>query len=316
MRSNRKRKDRFLALWLALVVSGLAVAGIGCYLKYAVCKPMGIFQDENVITLPFVLLSDQGRTKFVNELEASRHPTTPPTSPPTQPPTLPPTEPPTKDATTVPPTETDPPTDPPPRFREPEYRVDESYFDDVLFVGDSRTCGLRDYCRLGDADYFCNVGMNVFSTWGETASDLDFGSETLSERLSEKEYGKIYIALGINECGYPLDMLTEAFQTLIGRIQEAQPDAVIVLNSVMTVGRNKADSADYFAIENLAKVNEAIEGLADGERIFFLDVNEVFADEEGYLPEEMSSDGCHLYGEYYETWAKWLCDSVAQLNEA
>ena len=316
MKKNRKKS--FLVLWCALLVTGVLIAGLGAFLKYTICKPLGIFQDENIITLPFVMLSSRGLEQSAGDLEQPKQDQNinRPAAKPNQP-TIPATTAPqevTTEPTTLPP-ETDPPTEPEPRFQVPVYREDESYFDDVLFIGDSRTCGLRDYNRLGEADYFCNVGMTVFSVWGETASDYTFSGATLSELLANRTYGKIYISLGINECGYPLDMLTEAFQKLVSRVREAQPDAIIVLSSVMTVGREKAASASYFSLENLELVNAAISSLADGETVFFLDVNEAVADEEGYLPDEMSSDGCHLYGIYYENWSRWLCESVAQLNE-
>ncbi len=307
------KKKPFLVLWIALLLSGAIVAGLGAFLKYTVCKPLGIYQDESIITLPFVMLSGKNPQAGPGKKE----PTLPtsPTQPSTQPPTTAtvPTEPstsPTEAPTTLPPTE------PLPHFQVPEYRVDESYFDDVLFVGDSRTCGLRDYNRLGKADYFCNVGMTVFSVLGDTASDESFSAMTLTELLSQRTYGKIYIALGINECGYDVDTLMESFHTLIDRIEEYQPDAIVVVTSIMTVGRGKAASASYFSIENLAKINTALSGLADNKTVFYLDVNEAFADEEGYLPDYMSSDGCHLYGEYYENWCRWLCSSVAELNKA
>lgn len=313
MRKNKKPK--FMALWIALIVTGVLFAGLGCYLKYAVCKPLNLFQDQSAITVPFVLMSQKGRNQYKAKLEASQKPD--PTAPVTEPPTEPqPTaEAPTEAPTTPTAPETEPPTEPQPLFEVPVYGEDESYFDDVLFIGDSRTVGLRDYCRLGDADYFCNVGMSVLSLWGETAADEDFGEVTLSELLSMNSYGKIYVSLGINECGYPLDMLMESFQELVDRLQEAQPDAVIVLSSIMTVGRDKAASASHFSPDNLELINVALSGLADGETVFYLDVNEAFADEEGYLPSELSDDGVHLYANSYSIWSQWLCDSVEQLNE-
>lgn len=314
---RNKRKRNYMALWVALIVTGLLTAGMGFYLKYAVCDPLGIFQEENPLVLPFILLSGNGIRQAANELEMQQ-----PSNEISQPvssttPEGTPEEVTDPTATSLPETTTpttEPPTEPQRVFAVPVYREDESYFDDVLFIGDSRTCGLRDWNRLGDADYFCNVGMTVFSVNSERTSDNSFSDMKLSELLAEREYGKIYIALGINECGYGAEKLSAAFRELVDQLRQAQPDAVIVVNSIMTVGRGKAASASHFSLENIEMINTALSGLADGETVFYLDVNEVFADEEGYLPEEVSGDGCHLYGEYYEVWSRWLCDSVAQLN--
>ena len=59
--------------------------------------------------------------------------------------------------------------------------------------------------------------------------------------------------------------------------------------------------------QNVNLINEVIEGLADGERLIYLDVNELFDDEEGYLNEEYTSDAFHVLGRYYEDWVDWLC---------
>ena len=53
--------------------------------------------------------------------------------------------------------------------------------------------------------------------------------------------------------------------------------------------------------------------MADGESIFYIDVNPDFADEEGFLPSYMSSDGCHLYIRYYQQWEQWIRTAVADI---
>ena len=40
--------------------------------------------------------------------------------------------------------------------------VDASYFDDALFIGDSRTVGIAEYGSLKNATYFADVGLNVY----------------------------------------------------------------------------------------------------------------------------------------------------------
>lgn len=40
--------------------------------------------------------------------------------------------------------------------------TDMAYFDDALFIGDSRTVGIAEYGYLENADYFADVSMTVF----------------------------------------------------------------------------------------------------------------------------------------------------------
>ena len=39
-----------------------------------------------------------------------------------------------------------------------------------------------------------------------------------------------------------------------------------------------------------------------------------FTDEEGYLPDDMSSDGCHLYGKYDVQWEHWIRNVLTSLR--
>ena len=118
--------------------------------------------------------------------------------------------------TTVPPTTAPPETVPPttiPPTTEPTAPVpDESWFDDALFIGESRTAGLQGYGRLGQADYFSGEGLTVYGVLGVEASDLHFGEQSLQSLFSWKEYGKVYIHLGINELGGNLDSYINQYQ--------------------------------------------------------------------------------------------------------
>lgn len=310
-------KKHLCILLSILVVTSLLVAALGAFLKSHLNDNLNKYKDESVISLPFVLLKEGKLDDVLWKSNAGTPAET--TTAPTEETTTPDvteTVPPTKGETTVPETsvpETTVPETTQPKPKLPVYGQDESFFDDTLFIGDSRLCGLRDYARLGKADYFCDVGMTIFNLWDRTTSDRDFGSTDLSGLLSQKKYGKIYIALGINECGYPMSSIESEYRALIEKLRQAQPDAIIVSQSIMTVGRGFAASADYFSISHLSEINDMFASFADNQKVFYLDVNEAIADADGYLPEDMSSDGCHLYAVENAVWAKWLCDSAKKL---
>ena len=190
----------------------------------------------------------------------------------------------------------------------------ERWFDDVLFIGDSRTVGLRDFARLGKADYFCSVGLTVFDVTTQQLSDVDFTATDLRSLLQSKRYNKIYISLGLNEADAPYQLLMEAYDLLIKLVREEQPHAVIILQSLITVSRQKAASKPHFSLENLQIINAGIRDFADGHRILFIDANEYFADEEGYLPAEATFDGCHFYEYGYEEWAQWILENAKTLD--
>lgn len=216
--------------------------------------------------------------------------------------------------TTVPETTAPPPVLIDPRFDFTEGAVDESWYDDVLFIGDSRVVGLRDYARSGNADYFCSVGMSVFNCKTRAESDKDFPTQTLESLLSSRTYGKIFISLGINECGYPIDSLISAYSELVDMVRQYQPNATIVLQGIMAVSKNYAKNGSYFAPSNIRAINDRICQLSDGILTFYIDVNTVFTDSEGYLLTDISGDGCHLSAKYAAVWAQWISYAVGNIG--
>lgn len=287
-------KKYVMTLVCLLLVSALIVASVGAVLKYEVLKPLGIERTESIIALPFVLMADQGLSYQINttldQMNNPTEPTEPPTEPEiTEPPTTEPTEP------------TEPPTEP-----EPQYvPVDESWFDDALFIGDSRTVGLQQMARLGDADYFCAGSMSVFTVQKWNCSDQDFRDKQLHQVLSDKTYGKIYVHLGLNECGSDHDLVMEQYRDLVDLIQEKQPDAVVILQAILTVTERKAMDPN-FSLERIHDLNSRIEALAEEKGFLYIDVNEWVADERGYMRSDVSYDGAHLLGTGYMGWSEWI----------
>ena len=210
---------------------------------------------------------------------------------------------------TVPPT-TVPPTTVPPVTEVTEPMLDESWFDDALFIGESRTAGLKGYGRLGNADYFCGEGLTVYGVWGVRASDQNFQEQTLASLLSRRQYGKIYIHLGINELGGNMDTFVAKYQTVIDEIRRLQPDARIILQAVLVLGDGYS-SKPAFSQESLQHLNLRIKLLAEENGLHFSDVNVIMTNEDGYLIPELTFDGCHLYASGYELWAQWLIEEAA-----
>ena len=217
--------------------------------------------------------------------------------------------------TTVPPT-TIPPTTVPPTTAPTEPTVsvpDESWFDDALFIGESRTAGLKVYGRLGKADYFCGEGLTVYGVLGVSASDWNFGEQSLQSLFSRKQYGKIYIHLGINELGGNLDSYINQYRKVIDSIQQMQPDACIILQSVLSLGDGYS-SRSCFSAESIQDINDRIRALAEEKGLHFSDVNQIMTDETGYLIEGLSFDDCHLNPESYELWAQWLLEEAYEIE--
>jgi hypothetical protein len=226
-------------------------------------------------------------------------PTTAPTEPPETEPTVPETEPVTE------PVETTVPTEP-----EPQYQaVDESWFDDALFIGDSRSYGLKTMGRLGQADYFCAGSMTVFSAVNVKLQDQNTPYCTLEQLLQTKTYGKVYIHLGLNELALGVDAVMEGYMVIVDMIRKYQPDAVIVIQECLTMTEWKGQ-IDAFSIDKFRDLNNTLRELAesDPELYRFCPTNDWAAGEDGYIRPEIAYDDCHLFGAYYTEWSLFILE--------
>lgn len=189
-------------------------------------------------------------------------------------------------------------------------KAPEGYFYDALFIGDSRTVGLYEYGDIEGADFFATSGMSVYNIYDEKVKFPDKGTLSLESLISQYNYGKIYLMLGINELGYVLDENIVEYAKLVNYIREAQPEAVLYIEANLHVSSKRSDSDEIFNNKNINYINENIAAFADNQDIFYIDVNELFDDENGALRAETTFDEVHVLGRYYKQWADWLTDKA------
>lgn len=182
--------------------------------------------------------------------------------------------------------------------------VDDSYFSDALFIGDSRMVGIYDYCGWDDAVFLCDNGYSVYG-FGEGREVVcqNTGFKTTPETvLKERDFGKVYLMIGTNDCpSKDYNAFKNTYGYLVKLIKYTQPDAVIYLVSNLRMSKDgeEGNRARGFDNDRMGRLNEIISSYDDGGRIIYLDINEPFIDEEGYLPESYTFDGFHLYAKQY-----------------
>lgn len=179
--------------------------------------------------------------------------------------------------------------------------ADYSYFDNALFIGDSRTVGIRDYGSLGNADFFCREGL---STGDAKNSSASYGDGDLGSMLSSGKYKKIYIMLGINEIGNDFDSTFANYKALLENVLAKAPDAVVYLQANMHVTGDAQTSS--INNERINELNRRINTLADNTKVFYIDINPVFDDKDGNLEAGYTSDGVHVMAAIYQDWSEWF----------
>lgn len=208
--------------------------------------------------------------------------------------------------------------------RAPGKPVDDSWFNDAVFVGDSVTLKLSYYCdsdpeALGDAQFFCAGSLG----YGNSLWDIDDptavhpfykGANHLAEECAEQTGArKVFVMLGMNDVAlYGVDGAISYADELFGRILARTPDVELYVQSVTPI-LSGHESGDWNN-ETIREFNSRLESYCAAHKYKFIDMYSVMADESGYLRSEYCGDpgaqGIHFTDVACRKWIETLKQSV------
>lgn len=202
---------------------------------------------------------------------------------------------------------------------EPAYMtVEDDYFADALFIGDSRSVGLFEYGGLEDiSTFYVSKGLTVYKLFDAQIVEAPGQKQklTVEQGLEENDFKKIYLMIGINEMGTgTVDTFVEKYKEVVDRLLEMQPDAILYIQAILKVTTERSGQGDYINNEGITARNEALLLLADNVRIFYLDANPLLCDETGGLEPNYTGDGVHLKARYIEIWKDYLKTHAVNLD--
>lgn len=186
--------------------------------------------------------------------------------------------------------------------------VEDDYFADVLFLGDSRTHGLQLYGGLTTGTYFHAVGATVESVFSKATQEIEGGKKLpIVDALEGQTCSKVYVMLGVNELGWPMaEKFGEQFGLLVDRIREELPDAEVVIQSILPVSAKQDAKKSYVNNKRIVTYNTILEELAQEKQCPYLNVAEAVADETGCLKSNFTTDGVHLNIAGSKEWVAYL----------
>jgi len=188
--------------------------------------------------------------------------------------------------------------------------VEDDYFSDALFIGDSRTVGMCEYGGLEEtAAFYASTGLTIYKMFDAAIVEVPGQRQkiTIEEALQESSFGKIYLMIGINEMGTgTVETFTKTYQEAVEHLRELQPEAIIYIQGILKVSSERSGQGDYINNEGIEARNLELEKLADNEHIFYLDVNPAVCDETGGLVDSYTFDGVHLKAKYIQIWKDYL----------
>jgi len=231
-------------------------------------SPSGAESPDDSASTP---TSDLQPTDALQTPESTATPTpVPPTPTPTPEPTAPPTVVPASDP------------------------VDDEWFSDAAFLGNSLMDGFRLFSGLTTCDYYAATSMTVVGAAGMVNS------------MNQQQYGKVYIELGINDIGWDPEVFKGQYAEMIDTIMEHQPDADIYIMSLTPISEYRSTTDSLFTMTRVNMYNEKLLELAEEKGCYYLDLIEALADETGYLPSAVTSDGIHFDVSHYKVWLEYV----------
>lgn len=178
----------------------------------------------------------------------------------------------------------------------------QEYIDNIIFLGDSTTNGLRSYRMLKDERDTKQVWTPVSGTLTLSQANVinilfpDTDTEiTIAEAVELKKPPILVITLGVNGVSFMgEDYFKGEYIKLIENIQSISPDTIIILQSIFPIAKSYQKQGSI-NIENISAANEWIVAIAYETGCKFLDTYSALIGEDGYLPEEyQNGDGMHF----------------------
>lgn len=179
-----------------------------------------------------------------------------------------------------------------------QVEVDNSFFDDAVFIGDSRTEGFMIYEDVNATSY-THKGLMVDTIFTSPVITQDGEKITVMEALKNTSFNKVYIMLGINETGWQSSyFFIQKYGEIIDEIKKINPDAIIYVESILPVSEKVSMNHSYIKKAKIDEYNVLIKEMVKEKGVYYLDISSAVANEAGYLPEDAATDGIHLNKKY------------------
>lgn len=177
---------------------------------------------------------------------------------------------------------------------------------EIVFLGNSIT-ERGNWNELFKNKHIVNRGIG---------GDVSFG---LLNRIDEVVASKpqiIFLMIGINDIGrtVPVNVIAGKTRKIIQVIKKKSPKTKLYLQSVLPINE-KVILYDYMKnkSDQIILLNERLKPMAKEEGIRYLDIYSKFADENGQLLLECTSDGIHLSAAGYLKWREVFLEEGIKL---
>ncbi len=179
--------------------------------------------------------------------------------------------------------------------------VDDTYFQDALFIGDSILKGFKLFVFPYPNNVIAeqNAGLDQIyanrDVYFESADVKTTLWNAIDTFIPNPE--KIYVLIGVNGIpGLENDQSMKYYEDLIVKLKERYPNKVMYVCAVTPLTKELSDKrAPSFSTEKLDDFNQQLYTLCQNQNVYYLQTDENLKDEDGrLLPEYDAGDGMHL----------------------
>lgn len=182
----------------------------------------------------------------------------------------------------------------------------------LLFIGDSITHGWEDGGKTVWDEYYSEYG----------GYNIGYGGDRTENVLWRLQHGEVegidpdvaILMIGTNNTGHrqdPPECTARGIEMILSELKERLPETKILLLAIFP--REASPNGELRQLNN--EINDKIEEFADGEQVFFLDINNTFLNDEGVLTEEIMPDLLHPNEYGYQLWAEAMQPTLDELLE-
>ncbi len=185
--------------------------------------------------------------------------------------------------------------------------VEDTYFEDAVFIGDSRTEGLILNTGLSNTTSYVYKGLMVNTVFTKPVIKKDGEKISVMDALKTTDFSKVYIMFGINETGWAYSrVFQKKYGDIIDAIQDINPRALIYIQGIMPVSDKVSSEHQYITNAKISEYNRLLQELAKEKKVYYIDTENAVISADGSLPEDAAYDGIHLVKEYCEKWLDYL----------
>ncbi|MBQ3459220.1 MAG: SGNH/GDSL hydrolase family protein [Solobacterium sp.] len=184
--------------------------------------------------------------------------------------------------------------------------IQDMYFEDTIFGGDSRMGSLYLFSNLRDRGAEIHY-VTSLSLWRIYDMELETAESNLYDILISTDRSSIYMLIGINEIrSGDFTAWAEEYQTIVQDIRNAHPQCDIYL--ILAYHPEEISGLDANELSaHLKMENDGLIQVAQTEHVYYLNPDEALTGSDGIVMSDIVWDGLHLN----ETGSQMFADFIA-----